>query len=527
MAPKVFVSMVQRSSAAAAARALADRTQTTVILSRWRWVAVAGALATLVLPKQPAPVSTPALALSLLVVIIYNLPATLVRRLPARFVEPVLALTFTGDFLALVVWGAMLANDPAASMAAVFTVPAFEAALLFRWRGVAGFMVVYLAALIGIQWERATFFQIGFSSGRFFGEVVLGFLVAALAGALSSQSYRRGVLVDREVERSSALATIASRIAHTPKREYVLETVMDSLESIFPWRWHGVLLLTAGEELELAYVRGEPQSLKLPLSATSRYRDSQTAIVMADMWDDPSLRARGLTPPEAIREFRSSIAVPMHGADRLLGVLVTLDRSAGAFADDEVHFLEAVADQTTMALENARLYEEVELRSLTDVTTALLNRRAFDLQMERELDRAKRYQQPLTLLMFDVDHFKNYNDAYGHPAGDVALRQLAQLVSHRTLRKTDFCFRFGGEEFAALLPMTGPAEALELASRLCSIVAAEEFGHGGTLCISAGVASFPTSATAAARLVECADIAMYRAKAEGRNRAALYEVSRG
>jgi diguanylate cyclase (GGDEF)-like protein len=506
---------------------VADRTQTTVTLSRWRWLGIAAALATLVLPKQPAPVSTPVMALSLLVVVIYNLPATLVRRLPTRLVEPVLAITLTGDLLALVVWGAMLANDPSASMAAVFTVPAFEAALLFRWRGVAAFLVVYLAALTGIEWERATFFQGAFSSSRFFGEIALGLLVAALAGALSSQSFRRGVLVDREMERSAALATIASRIAHTPKREYVLDTVMDSLESIFPWRWHGVLLVTANDELELAFVRGEPQSLKLPLTATSRYRDSEAAIVMTDMWDDPSLKARGLTPPEAIRKFRSSMAVPMHGAGRLLGVLVALDRNVGAFADDEVHFLEAVADQTTMALENARLYDEVELRSLTDVTTALLNRRAFDMQMEQELERAKRYQQPLTLLMFDVDHFKKYNDTYGHPAGDIALRKLAQLVSQRTLRKTDFCFRFGHEEFAALLPMTGSAEALKLAARLCSIVAAEEFGNGGKLCVSVGVASFPTSATEATRLVECADLALYRAKAAGRNRAEVYEVSLG
>lgn len=509
------------------ARALADRTQTAVTLSRWRWAAIAGALATVVLPKEPAPISTPVLALSLLVVIVYNLPATFARRLPGRLVEPVLAITLAGDLFVLVAWGAMLANDPAASLAAVFTVPAFEAALLFRWRGVAAFLVVYVAALIGIQWERTTFFHFAFSSNRFFGEMVLGFLVAALAGALSSQNYRRGLLADREVERSAALAVIASRIAHTPKSEYVLETVMDSLAALFPWRWHGVLLLTTEDELELAHVRGEPHSLTLPLSAMSRYRDNEGAIVMPDIWDDPSLKERGLAPPDALREFRSSVAVPMHGADRLLGVLVALDRNVHTFPGDEVQFLEAVADQTTMALENARLYEEVELRSLTDVTTALLNRRAFDLHLDQELERARRYQQPLTLMMFDVDHFKNYNDTYGHPDGDLALRQLAQLVSRNILRKTDFCFRVGGEEFAALLPMTGSSEALVLAARLCSTVAAEEFANGGKLSVSTGVASFPTSATEAAQLLRCADHALYRAKAAGRNQAAVYEVSLG
>lgn len=516
-----------RRSRAATARALADRAHTALILSRWRWVGLAGALATLVLPKEPAPVSTLVLALSVLVAVGYNLPAAFVRRLAGRFVEPVLALTLTGDVLVLVVWGAMLANDPAASMAAVFTVPAFEAALLFRWRGVAAFVVVYVAALIGIQWERITFFHFAFSSNRFFGEMVLGFLVAALAGALSNQSYRRGLLADREVERSAALAVIASRIARTPKSDYVLETVMDSLQAIFPWRWHGVLLLSTDDQLELTHVRGEPHSLKLPLSAMSRYRDSEVAIVTPDLWNDPSLKARGLAPPEALREFRSSVAVPMRGPNRLLGVLVALDRNLDPFTDDEVHFLEAVADQTTVALENARLYEEVELRSLTDVTTALLNRRAFDLQLQQELERARRYQQPLTLLMFDVDQFKNYNDRYGHPEGDVALRQLAQLVSRHILRKTDFCFRFGGEEFAALLPMTGSADALKLAARLCQTVAAEEFASGGKLSVSTGVASFPTSAIEAPRLIQCADLALYRAKAGGRNRAALYDVSLG
>ncbi len=186
--------------------------------------------------------------------------------------------------------------------------------------------------------------------------------------------------------------------------------------------------------------------------------------------------------------------------------------------------LEAKVTERTqeLAAANERLVRQAE----TDGLTGLYNHRYLQEHLQLEIERGKRSRMPLSVLMIDVDHFKLYNDAHGHPAGDEILRQLARLMDAR--RANDLCARYGGEEFVLLLVDTDKRTALVAAERLRGRVYDHAFPHedtqpGGQMTISIGVASYPTDATSAAALVEAADQALYQAKHEGRNRVVAFQ----
>ena len=175
------------------------------------------------------------------------------------------------------------------------------------------------------------------------------------------------------------------------------------------------------------------------------------------------------------------------------------------------------------------LNRSLELLSLEDSLTGLGNRRRFDLALQAECRHSARYRTPLTLVMIDVDHFKRYNDLYGHPAGDECLRQVGAAVKSARGRACDVATRYGGEEIAVLLPQTEAAGAYAAAERLRLAIETLGIAHAGNpaghVTVSIGVASFTPSddPEAPAGLVRAADRALYEAKAAGRNRVSLAE----
>lgn len=177
----------------------------------------------------------------------------------------------------------------------------------------------------------------------------------------------------------------------------------------------------------------------------------------------------------------------------------------------------------TVSIQNA-MEQEAALRmaqsAILDGLTQVHNRRHFQERLHQEVAYARRHQAPLSLLMFDVDHFKSVNDTHGHPAGDAVLRVLAKLLM-RTVRREDLVARFGGEEFAVLARGTDPANARILADRIRKLVQRTEIPfEEGTLkiTVSAGVATLRGEDAEGEQLLKSADDALYRAKANGRNR---------
>jgi len=162
--------------------------------------------------------------------------------------------------------------------------------------------------------------------------------------------------------------------------------------------------------------------------------------------------------------------------------------------------------------ELSALYMEANVSSLHDSLTGLANRRFLELQLEKSYEAAKRYNQPLSLIMLDIDHFKRYNDAHGHVEGDRLLVKVAQLFL-KTMRAADYVFRYGGEEFLIVLPGIDITDASKAAERLRRVVESE-----AGITISLGVSSYHQFLLGREDLIREADDMMYRAKENGRNR---------
>ncbi len=192
----------------------------------------------------------------------------------------------------------------------------------------------------------------------------------------------------------------------------------------------------------------------------------------------------------------------------------------------EDYVLCILKDMTHKKAEERALKNE----AMTDGLTGLYNYRYFKRQLDLEVKRAERYLHPVSLVMVDIDHFKSYNDHHGHLRGNNILERIASLLKTYT-RETNLVARYGGEEFMILLPETESKIAAKAAVRMRRMIQKERFPlqedqPSGNLTISLGVASFPWDAPSAEELVRCADAALYRAKALGRNRVYWYGISR-
>jgi diguanylate cyclase (GGDEF)-like protein len=224
--------------------------------------------------------------------------------------------------------------------------------------------------------------------------------------------------------------------------------------------------------------------------------------------------------PRVAQTPRAVLAVPILREHHLLGLVTAVDPEEGAFSDDDVESLSALAVQAGVAIENARLHRVVERQAVTDALTGLANRRQFYEVLGREYERAQRFGQPVSLILLDIDDFKQINDSRGHLAGDAVLHSVAATVAE-VIREIDLAARYGGEEFAVLLPQTGPEGAANLAERLRSEIAARSIRFGteeiSGVTASFGVAAGPDEQMTQIDLIASADAALYQAKREGKN----------
>ena len=200
---------------------------------------------------------------------------------------------------------------------------------------------------------------------------------------------------------------------------------------------------------------------------------------------------------------------------------------AHAFSQNEENLASLIAGEIALALDRANWMRRTQLLSITDELTGLFNHRRFLQILEHEFGRSKRYKSSLCLLMIDIDHFKQLNDTYGHQQGDRMLRSLGKIFGKAT-RETDIVTRYGGEEFAIILPSTGLEGGRISAERIRTAVQNHAFSHPGEaplrMTVSIGVAHFDgQGANHPKQLIRQADVALYQAKARGRNCVVIYE----
>ena len=219
--------------------------------------------------------------------------------------------------------------------------------------------------------------------------------------------------------------------------------------------------------------------------------------------------------------WRTVLAAPLLIGNRLVGAIGVFDADqTRRFTASDEQLLILFAQQSAIAVENARLYGELQRQAVTDPLTGLYNRRGLFQLGEREVERVRRFGHPLAAIMLDIDHFKQINDTYSHAFGDQVLRALADRC-RTTIRETDILGRYGGEEFALLLPETDESGAFNMAQRLREKVAMAPVPtvRGAiSITISLGVAAYTEDMLDLAVLLDRADTAMYAAKQRGRNR---------
>ncbi len=219
--------------------------------------------------------------------------------------------------------------------------------------------------------------------------------------------------------------------------------------------------------------------------------------------------------------MRAQLSLPFKLGDRVTLSLLAAAARPDAFADLSPVVLATLVGHIQTSLTTAQKYDRIRREVVTDPLTNLYNRRFFEKRAEEEIGRSLRHQQPLTLLMIDVDHFQRINDSYGHQTGDRVLQSVARHLRDG-VRQTDICGRYGGEEFVVLLPNTPGRNAVFLADRLRAGVADIIYSGLGiprdvVITISVGVATCPRDATTVDDLIARADAALYEAKNEGRN----------
>jgi diguanylate cyclase (GGDEF)-like protein len=223
--------------------------------------------------------------------------------------------------------------------------------------------------------------------------------------------------------------------------------------------------------------------------------------------------------PFETKHIRSALAIPMRFKGDLLGLFVMLSDKRDFLDSVQINLLEVLCNQASAAIANAKLHAEIEKLATTDGLTGLFNHRWFQEKLSEELKRMDRYSLPVSLIFTDIDYFKKVNDTYGHPAGDLILKEVSGII-RKEIRDVDIPARYGGEEFAVILPGTDSEGCKNIAERLRTAVMARTFSADGRelkVTISIGIATAPADAKSKEELIEKADQALYNAKHNGRN----------
>jgi diguanylate cyclase (GGDEF)-like protein len=220
---------------------------------------------------------------------------------------------------------------------------------------------------------------------------------------------------------------------------------------------------------------------------------------------------------------KALIAAPLVNDNKLIGLLVVHQcSSTREWKPSEVQLVNSIADQLAIAVTHAHLFAQVRHQAITDGLTGLYNHIYFKKRLEEEMRLSDRKGTSCSLIMIDLDKLKYINDNFGHPVGDAAIRQVADILK-TVLRSGDTAARYGGEEFGVILPETSLLEAALIAKRLCNQIRTSPVPGLGQITASMGCASYPQHAKSADELVIKSDRALYEAKNNGRDQVKVYE----
>ncbi|MDH3379380.1 MAG: sensor domain-containing diguanylate cyclase [Gammaproteobacteria bacterium] len=353
------------------------------------------------------------------------------------------------------------------------------------------------------------------------------------------------VLVDQQKQRTTAslglkmqnlsvLYDVSRALNFANDLKKTLLLILDKARGAVDAQKGSIMLLDDGKaELEIKVVRGidpvverqindgEVECTKINVGEGIAGKVVKTGryMVVDDVSTDSNFKKSDRSNVENI------ICIPLTTADAHIGVMnITNKKSGERFSENDIDLLIALAGQAAITINNANLYH----LAITDGLTQLFINRYFRQKLEDELRRSKRYSRNLSLIMMDIDHFKTLNDTYGHQQGDDILAATARIMRNN-VRETDIPCRYGGEEFAVILPETDAKDAIVLAERLRKGIENYDFSGPADeilkVTISLGIASVDKNIVGMTELIELADKAMYASKKAGRNRVTVDDTT--
>jgi len=333
------------------------------------------------------------------------------------------------------------------------------------------------------------------------------------------KEYLREQLSEHE-EELSASNRCSAIIASSLEIREIFDSFVEELKKVVDISWASIVL-TEDDALYLlaSYSEGDNtgkvgERWSIKGTATEWVVTHKKTVVEPDL----SQESRFITPKSCIEQGLCSIAyLPLIAKGRAIGCLIVASRQPHAYNKKHTMFLERLASQIAMPIENSRVYAEVEEKARIDELTGLLNRRSLNEVISSEINRHSRCGSVFSLIILDLDSFKAFNDSHGHLAGDKLLREIGSIVKS-AIRSSDQAFRYGGDEFAILLPDTPIDATNQVAERVRKQVASKMMDGYTPVTTSLGLASWPADGIGANEVIAAADAALYYAKRSGGNR---------
>jgi diguanylate cyclase (GGDEF)-like protein len=301
-------------------------------------------------------------------------------------------------------------------------------------------------------------------------------------------------------------------------KEEVFDIIVDKIKELLKAERSAIILVNGDKVVDFYTSLGPTGECKVELDGTlNRVIKELTTIRSDDISREKDFNGFPTQHPE----IKSILMVPMLLRGEPIGIMIAADKSGpSGFSSKDEDLLLNLAFHAAYAIEKVSFYEEIIKKASTDGLTGLFNHRTFQERLKEEIERAKRFGHSVSLLMMDIDRFKNFNDAFGHLIGDEMLKSIADIIKNN-IRSIDIAARYGGEEFAVILPEIDLKGALIVAERIRKKVEVfkipmDDKERGVT--ISIGVVTFPEDASTRELLIDRADKALYLAKRTGRNR---------
>ena len=359
---------------------------------------------------------------------------------------------------------------------------------------------------------------------------LINFMIGQLSMMIKNIRWEEAI--QKRLKRIEILKDIHDSIVPVLNQEKLFEIIMDKSAELVDAEKGSLMMFDKGENtLSVRAAKGVDKEIlrnikvKIGEGISGLVAQKGEPIIVKDIEKEITARKN-----RSRYKTRSFVSVPLKVDDRIIGVINISDKITGEiFSEDDLQLLLSFAGYATIALDRRQYLEktmELEKISVTDPLTGLMNRRYFNDRLVENVERARRYNEPFTLFMIDIDNFKEFNDTYGHMAGDEALKMVAHAVKD-AVRSIDIVARFGGEELTVILPNTKKEDSLGIADRMRKDVEIVRLmgwhiPPDAKLSISIGIAEYPADASTAEELMNCADTAMYAAKKAGKNRVVAY-----